>query len=141
MSDPAAPNEGDFREEVDRLRGGERRRIFPVGVHVGVPAGVRRRLEVPWPVPQEYDAGLSFDLLDALVDELVRGESPSGHAWTWLTRPGVPEVHDCDLGWLAAARRAFCSHGLALAGFRTVTRTGWLDPVTGESRTFKRPRR
>lgn len=111
-----------------------------MGVHVGAPGGLQRRLEVPWPVPATHDQGLRFDLVDALVDGLVE-QWPAGEpAWGWLTRPGVAEVHDCDLGWLAAALHAFGVHGLPLEGFRAVTRTGWLDLLTEESRTWKRLR-
>ena len=133
MSTP--PHDPDFRAEVARLRSGERRRTFPLGVHVGMPGATRRGLDVPWPVPGEYDAGVRFDVMCALVDELE-----SRAAWCWLTRPGVPEVHDVDLAWLSAAVRAFGAHAVELAGFRAVTKTGWLDVTTGESRTWSRLR-
>ena len=133
MSVPA--QDPDFRAEVARLRSAERRRTFPLAVHVGTPSGTRLRLELPWPVPGEYDAGVRFDVMCALVDELE-----GGSAWCWLTRPGVPEVHDVDLAWFSAASRAFGAHAVELAGFRAVTRTGWLDVVTGESRTWSRLR-
>ena len=140
MPVPHVRVEPDFRAEVARFRAGERRRVFPATLHLGVPEGPRPSLQTPWPVPAEYDAGLRFDLAVALVDTLLPqwpvGEDP----WAWLTRPGVPEVHDCDLGWLSAVWRALAAHGLALRGFRAVTRPGWLDPVTGESRTWKRLR-
>lgn len=111
-----------------------------MAVHVGVPAGPCRRLETPWPVPASIDQGLRFDLAAALVEGLLAEWSVTTAAWAWLTRPGVPETHDQDLGWFAAAVRGFGAHGLPLAGFRAVTRTGWLDLRTGESRTWKRLR-
>lgn len=132
---PIPPTDPDFRAEVARLRTGARRRTFPLGVHVGTPAGLRRCLEVPWPVPDEYDAGLRFDVMCALVDDLA-----CGAAWGWLTRPGVPEVHDVDLGWLSATTKACGAHGVELTGFRVVTKTGWLDVVSGENRTWTRLR-
>jgi hypothetical protein len=135
VADPA------FRAEVARLRAADQRRLFPLGVHVGTPDGPRRHADVPWPVPAAYDPGLRFDIVDALVDGLLATQPRDEPAWGWLTRPGVPEVHDCDLGWLAAAVRVFGAHGLPLAGFRAVTRTGWLDLVSGENRTWKRLRR
>lgn len=140
-----------FRNEVARLRAAERRRSFPLGVHVGDPGGVRSGLALPWPVPPEYDAGLRFDVADALVDVLLgnghgRHETPDAHdggeqaMWGWLTRPGVPSVHDRDLEWFAALTRAAEAHGRSLAGFRAVTRTGWLDVVSGRGRAWRRLR-
>lgn len=149
---PAGPADLAFRTEVARLRAAERRRSFPLGVHVGAPDGPRSGLALPWPVPPEYDAGLRFDLADALVDDLLgQGhDRPAGHqahdgraeqpVWGWLTRPGVPRVHDRDLEWLSAVTRAVGAHGLPIAGFRAVTRTGWLDVVSGRSRTWRRLR-
>jgi hypothetical protein len=133
-------SEPDFRAEVARLRSGERRRMFPAHVHIGLPAGPQRRLEVPWPAPEEYDAGLLFDLADALLDAFLQEAPDCALVWAWLTRPGVAEVHDCDLGWFSAVLRAFGAHRTTLGGFRVVTRSGWLDPATGASRTWKRLR-
>ncbi len=144
MPQPSAPDVSagpDFRAEVARLRAEERRRLFPVRLHVGDPGGPRRRFEMPWPVPEEYDAGLLFDLTDAIVDGLLRDAPGRGPTWAWVTRPGVPEVHDIDLRSFSAVRRVFGAHGLTLGGFRVVTRTGWLDPETGAGRTWKRLRR
>ena len=136
----AAPADPAFRREVATFRVPDRRRTFPMHLHVGLPDGDRRRLEVPWPVPASYDVGLRLDLADALVDALAAEWPPEAPAWGWLTRPGLPELHDCDLAWLAVLRHAFGVHDLTLAGFRAVTRTGWLDVLTGESRTWKRLR-
>ncbi len=145
-----------FRSEVTRLRSSERRRLFPLGLHVGTPGGPVRRLEVPWPAPADLDQGLRFDLADALVDDLVDSwpvdswpvdswpvdSWPAGSGtWGWVTRPGVPEVHDCDLAWLSAVSRALGARQLPMAGFRAVTRTGWLHVLSGEHRTWKRLRR
>jgi hypothetical protein len=57
-----------------------------------------------------------------------------------VARPGTPDLHDLDLLWLAAARTAFGMHGRALDGFYAVTRTGWRDVLTGETRVWKRLR-
>jgi hypothetical protein len=137
----ADPADQLFRDEVARLRAAAGlRRFFPLGVHVGAPDGRRRSLELPWPVPREYDAGLRFDVADGLVEGLLTGWPEAEAVWGWVTRPGVPQVHDCDLGWLAALTRAVGAHGRPVAGFRAVTRTGWLDVASGESRTWKRLR-
>jgi hypothetical protein len=138
-ADPAVP--AAFRSEVARLRAAERRRLFPLGLQVGTPDGHRLRLEVPWPVPPELDPGLRFDLAEALVDAVVRSRPEDRPVWAWVTRPGVPQLHDCDLDWFAAVSRAVGAHQVLLAGFRAVTRTGWLDVVSGASDSWKRPRR
>ena len=130
-----------FRSEVSQLRSSERRRLFPLGLHVGSPGGVVRRLEVPWPAPADLDQGLRFDLADALIDDLADSWPVGREPWAWVTRPGVPEVHDSDLEWLSAVSRALGAHQLPMAGFRAVTRTGWLDVLTGEHRAWKRLRR
>ena len=135
-----APADQAFRREVATFRTRDGRRLFPMHVHVGVPDGHRRRLEVPWPVPASYDVGVRLDLAGALVEALAQEWPRNVAAWGWLTRPGQPALHDCDLAWLAVVRHAFGVHDQTLAGFRAVTRSGWLDVVTGEIRTWKRLR-
>ncbi|HET6562072.1 MAG TPA: hypothetical protein VFG72_09370 [Marmoricola sp.] len=134
-SPAAEPPDADaaFRIEVGRLRARAQRRRFPAELHLGVPGGHRVTLELP-----AADAGLRLDLLSALLD-LWRAER-GGPAFGWVVRPGVPTLHDDDLAWYAAAVRAFGALGESPEGFRAVTRTGWLDVVTGESRVWKRLR-
>ena len=103
-----------------------------------MPLGDRLAVEVPWPAPAAYDHGLRFDLLVTLVERWARGGHRAGFGW--LTRPGVPEVHDVDLLWLAAASRAFGARGVDLLGFLALTRSGWIDVRSGERRTWKRLR-
>ena len=135
---PAAPDlPAARRREVGELRAREQRRRHPLEVHVGEPAGWRESLELPWPEPAWHDSGLRADMVQAL---LSRTPAEVVTASCWLIRPGVPELHDADLDWYAAAVRGFGAHDVALAGFRAVTRTGWLDVVTGERRTWKRLR-
>ncbi len=88
-----SPTMHEFAEEVARLcaEGPEPALVLSVGV----PAGPRERLALPWPVPPEYDAGLALVLADAVVDHW-RGRGP---AWAWVARPGIPDVHDADLLW------------------------------------------
>lgn len=128
-----------FRAEVVQLRAGEKRRSFPMRVVVGLPTGAQVSCTVPWPVPAGYDTGLRFDVLDALLGRWK--ERDAVPAYAWLSRPGVPVPHDCDLAWQSAAFRAFGAHEVELLGFWAVTRTGWLNVGTGESRAWKRPRR
>ena len=135
-ADDAAPGAHDFRAEVARLRAAESARVFPLGVHLGRPPGPRSRLELPWRVDEAIDQGLRFDLAATLADGLATRPPMGGPVWGWVTRPGVPEVHDRDLGWLAAVVRAAEAHDLPLAGFRAVTRTGWLDLLSGETQSW-----
>jgi hypothetical protein len=135
---PAAPDaDAAWRREVGEFRAREQRRRHPLGVHIGEPAGWRESLELPWPEPRWHDAGLRVDVVGAL---LGRTASEVVAASGWLTRPGVPELHDADLEWYAAAVRGFGAHDVTLTGFRAVTRTGWIDVVTGERRVWKRLR-
>jgi hypothetical protein len=128
----------DWRTEVGRFRARQPRRVFPLTIHVGSPGGPRVQVEVPWPVAMGYDAGLRFDLVSALLERW--DGNPGGHAFGWLSRPGVPDLHDRDLEWHSATVRAFGGHGLQLLGFRAVTRTGWVDVLSGERRVWRRLR-
>jgi hypothetical protein len=133
--EPAGRAEVDaaFRIEVGRLRARDRRRTFPAELHLGRPAGPRVSLGVP-----TADVGLRLDLVAALLD--VWREEHGGPAFGWVIRSGVPAPHDEDLAWYAAAVRAFGALDEAPQGFRAVTRSGWLDVVTGENRVWKRLR-
>lgn len=138
-SAPGAPRSdiAAWRTEVGLFRSAQPRRTFPLGVHVGLPLGDRLTIEVPWPASAEYDVGLKFDLMAALV---ASWSCAGKDAFVWLTRPGVPDPHDADLQWLAGATRAFGAHGVGLLGFLAITRTGWLDVRSGERRVWKRLR-
>lgn len=138
---PPPADAAAWRLEVAQFRRDEPRRVFPLRLHVGHPAGARVRVDVPWPVPRSYDAGLCFDVADALLGRWLaeRGPGPA-EAWCWVARPGVPALHDADLAWRLAAVRACGASAVALAGVRVVTKTGWLDVATGERRTWKRLR-
>lgn len=81
------------------------------------------------------DAALRTDVISSLLDDA--GADPVS---AWVARPGSPAPHDVDLQWLAAATMAFAMHGRDLEGFYAITRAGWLDVRTGDSRTWKRLR-
>lgn len=130
----------DLRREVGLFRVRDRRRRLPLGAHVGQPAGPRVSLEVPWPEALEADPGLCFDLTGGLIEAWRRAAGPPLAAVMWLTRPGVPEPHDLDLRWYAAAVRAFAAHEADLVAFLAVTRTGWWEVPTGQRRTWRRLR-
>lgn len=119
-----------LRGEVADLRQRERRRVFPATLRAGSGAA-----ELPWPVPRWCDDGLLHDLVDALLDA-----EPGAVVPLRLTRPGVPELHDLDVRVAAVCDRAFAAHGRRHDGLVVLTRYGWLDVRTGESRRWKRLR-
>ena len=124
-----------LRQEVGRLRLRERRRLFDASVHVGVLCGPRTGFVIRAQDLPAVDAALRTDIVSALVE----GTPP---AWrtAWLQRPGTPEPHDLDGQWLAAVLSAFDSHDRALDGCYALTRSGWRDLRTGESRVWARLR-
>lgn len=124
-----------LREEVGRFRARESRRVFDHSVQVGELAGARESFVVRAQDEPAVDAALRIDVLSALLEG-----SPDGWREAWLIRPGTPEVHDRDLQWLAAAAAAFGMHGRPLDGFFVVTRAGWRDVRTDETRVWKRLR-
>jgi hypothetical protein len=66
--------------------------------------------------------------------------APQATDCAWVSRPGETVVTDDDVAWLVAAESAFGSAGRDLAGCYVVTRHGWADVRTGESRVWKRLR-
>jgi hypothetical protein len=104
-------------------------------VYVGRLGGARDAFVVRTMDLPAVDAGLRVDVIASLLEH-------ADPAWrsAWLARPGMPEPHDVDLAWFSAARSAFAIHGRPLEGFYVLTRYGWRDVVTGESRTWKRLR-
>ena len=132
---PALDAQVLLRREVGRCRARESRRVFDTSVHVGVLDGPRDSFTVRAADLPVVDAALRTDVVSALLDD-----SPDDWRTAWLVRPGVPEVHDLDLAWLGAAGTAFGMHARPLEAFYTVTRTGWLDVLTGECRVWKRLR-
>ena len=123
-----------LRLEVGRFRERESRRVFDVMVQVGELGGERDSFVVRAQDLPAVDAALRVDVISSLLEQ--------GPAWgtAWLVRPGTPEPHDHDVQWLAAARSAFGIHGRELQGFYVITRAGWRDVLTGDSRTWKRLR-
>ena len=103
-----------------------------------MPGGWRESLELDWPEPRWHDDGLRVDLVARLLSRT--DPDTVAAAYGWITRPGVPELHDADLAWYAAAAAGFAAHRVRLTGFLAVTRTGWVEVATGEARTWKRLR-
>jgi hypothetical protein len=106
------------------------RRALPTTCHVGRPADEHVAL------PEVDDPGLRADLVERAIDGLVSLEN----ACAWLTRAGDVGMTDTDATWFAAARAGFARHGIVLPAFVVVTRTAWLDLVSGEQRVWSRVR-
>jgi len=136
-----------LRQEVGSLRVRESRRRFDATINVGRLAGERQSFVVRAQDLPVLDAALRIDVVSSLVDSFSaeRGENTgreqaADRLTAWVTRPGSPASHDMDLQWLAAGTTAFAMHGRTLTGFYAVTRYGWLDVRTEESRIWKRLR-
>jgi hypothetical protein len=132
---PDITRRGVLREEVGRFRARESRRVFDLAVHIGQLGGRRDIFVVPARDLPVMDVGLRTDVAAALLEG-------TDESWreAWVTRPGTPELHDLDLQWLAAVREAFAMHGRTLEGFWVITRFGWRDALTEETRVWKRLR-
>jgi hypothetical protein len=127
-----------LRLEVGRLRSRETRARFDTVVHLGTLGGDHRTCIVPLADLTVVDAGTRTDVVSWLLEE--DRPDAAGPVGVWLTRAGEPQLQDEDLAWLSATVRAFGALGRTLDGFWSVTRTGWLDVRSGESRTWKRLR-
>lgn len=124
-----------LRQEVGLLRQRETRRVFDTVVYVGTLGGdrdsfVARAADLP-----SLDGAMRTDVVSALLER-----TDDTLATVWLTRAGQPDAYELDLAWLAAARTAFGMHGRPLLGCFVVTRYGWRDVLTGDSRAWKRLR-
>jgi hypothetical protein len=124
-----------LRAEVGLLRARETRRVFDTTIYVGTLGGERdsfvaRARDVP-----AIDEAVRVEVVSALLER-----TPDDYRTTWLTRVGTPDPYEQDLAWQRAARTAFAMHGRPLEGCFAVTRYGWRDVLTGESRRWKRLR-
>lgn len=126
-----------LRLEVARLRSQHSRRRFDSVLHLGRLDGSYITCAVTSADRTVLDAGTRTEVVETLLERLPEHEGPPA---AWLSRPGEPTIQDEDLAWHAAACRAFDVHRRPLAGFWTITRTGWLDVRTGDSRRWKRLR-
>lgn len=123
-----------LREAVLEHRETERRRAFSPVLRMGSPGR-----SVSWHVDRDDPGDLACctDLAGGL---LLRCRALGQPHLAWLTRPGDLEVRDLDITWCGAVRSAYAEagvRGLAVV----VTRHGWVDPLTGEGRTWVRLRR
>jgi hypothetical protein len=124
-----------LREEVGRLRQRETRRRFDACLHVGELGGQRTGLVIAARDLPVMDVELRVDLAARLLQD-----TPPLWRTAWLVRPGTPDQHDVDLQWFSAVRTACAMHGRPLDGCYVVTRSGWRDLLTGDSRTWVRLR-
>lgn len=141
-----------LRREVGELRRRESRRVFDAVVYVGALDGTRDSFVVRASSIPVLDPALRIEIVSSLVEDQTHPAPLVGGTGTgvrrgatapveaWLTRAGPPEPYDSDLAWLAAATTAFGAHGLTLGAFHAVTRYGWLNVRTGETRTWQRLR-
>lgn len=138
LADPLDPRTRALlrRAVVDHARG-ERRRVHPPALHLGVPGRRVERLDLADLGPGHTDPGLRTDVVAALR---VRARPLDAEALVWLTRAGGLERQDVDVAWLLAARTAYAEAGAAPPLFVVVGRRGWRDPVTGAGRTWTRVR-
>ncbi len=133
--DTPAKVAAQLRLEVAALRRRESRRVFDAAVSVGQLGGVRDSFVVRAADLGVVDAGLQVDLLCTLLES-----ADPGWCAAWLTRAGEIDLHDVDVAWMSAARRAFAIHERELVGFYVITRHGWRDMSTGQQRVWKRLR-
>ncbi|WP_300406250.1 hypothetical protein [Nocardioides sp.] len=130
-SSPAT--ERDLRRAVLDHVVTERRRVFPPVVHVGLPGTDEACFR---PDDHELDQALRTDVVEALARRVRRPDAP---LLVWLTRRGDLSEQDADLLWARAARGAAYELGRPLS-MVVVTRKGWRDPLSGDSRTWRRLR-
>jgi hypothetical protein len=114
---------GAMTREARRIvREAGRSRSMAASVRVGDPDGEH----VTLPEQHWYDAGARVDLVVRALEALGTDER-----LVWRRRTGDLDVRDGDWAWLAAARAAFSTQGVALERFHVVTRHGWHELVTG----------
>lgn len=124
-----------LREEVGRFRAREHRRVFDSSVHVGLLGGPRTGFVIRAQDLPAMDAALRIDVVSALVES-----SPAEWRTAWIVRAGTPEPHDLDLQWLAAVLTAFAMHDRPVDDCYVITRAGWRDVRSGETRVWARLR-
>ena len=111
----------------------ERRRVHPAVLHVGIPGGEQRTLELE---PGEHpDLAARIEIVEAMARAfLARDVVPL----LWLTRmPEGPDVE--DLAWAAAVTAASGELGVRL-DLVVVTRRSWRDPRSGVGQRWARVR-
>ena len=106
------------------------RRALRTTCHVGHPCGEHVALATV------DEPGLRADLVERAIDGLRATEG----ACAWVTRGGDLGMTDADAAWFAAARAGYARHGLTLPAFVVVTRSAWLDLISGERRQWRRVR-
>jgi hypothetical protein len=111
----------------------ERRRTHPAVLHVGIPRGEVRRLELR---PEDrYDLALRTEAVEAMARGFLAEDVVP---LVWLTRmPEGPDVE--DLAWAAAVGAASGELSVRL-DLVVVTRRSWHDPRSGAGQAWARVR-
>lgn len=123
-----------LRAAVLELRESEPRVRFPARLCVGVPGRSRVHvLDGDGPADAGHRAEVALALLHAAAADVRR-------PYAWLSRPGELVVEDVDLLWGSAVRWAAGALGTT-TDLVVVTRRGWVDPVSGVRREWRRLRR
>ena len=128
-----AETRATLRRAVFALRSRERRRVFPAQVHVGDPEGDHATYT-------DDGTGLDESLRTDVVAALLRQQPEGQRSAVWVTRVGVPELHDLDVAWTSPCLSAFAEAGETPAWFAIITKRGWYAPMSGESVTWQRLR-
>lgn len=111
----------------------EPRRVHPVVLHVGIPSGPTRELELR--PADRLDHALRVEIVQAMARScLAQGRVPL----SWLTRP-VVGPDEGDLAWAAAVGAAGGELGVRL-DLVVITRRSWHDPRSGATRSWTRIR-
>lgn len=111
----------------------EHRRTYPAVLHVGIPRGEVRRLELQ--PDDRFDLALRTEVVETMARHfLTDGTVPL----VWLTRmPDGPDEE--DLAWAAAVGFASGELGVRL-DVVVVTRRSWRDPRSGAGQAWARIR-
>ncbi|HWJ07943.1 MAG TPA: hypothetical protein VNS46_01120 [Nocardioides sp.] len=111
----------------------EHRRTHPAVLHVGIPRGEVRHLELR---PEDrLDLALRTEMVEAMARGFLAADTVP---LVWLTRmPEGPDVE--DLAWAAAVGAASGELGVRL-DLVVVTRRSWQDPRSGVGQAWARIR-
>ena len=118
------------------VRSAGRRRALEYTAYVGVPGAAR----TAFAHDPDHDPVLRADLVERAVDALPERLPERGGACAWVTRPDGFEVDTRDHQWFVASRTGFERHSLELPAFFVVGRYGWLEVLSGRTRTWTRVR-
>ena len=121
---------------MGRFRARESRRVFDVSVHVGVLGGPRDSFVVRAQDLPAVDAALRTDVVARAASRTPRRRgAPRG----WCV-PALRSRTTWTCSGSRRRRRPSAMHGRTLEAFFALTRAGWRDVLSDESRVWKRLR-